>query len=149
MKRRILQLLFLVGTLLVSYTGRAQDAEVHFTYDACGNRILRSLQLKKIEENGKNVEDKNVFISAAAERFLGAEICIYPNPTEGRFAVILSDNVQETIEATLTTYTGVVVEHHRFGDRRHEFDLSSQPAGIYILKLVVAAESRTWKIVKQ
>lgn len=149
MKRRMMPLLLLVVALLVSYTGRAQDAEVHFTYDACGNRILRSLQLKKIEENGKNVEDKNVFMTSATERFLGAEIHIYPNPTEGRFAVILSDNVQATIEATLTTCTGVVVEHHRFGDRRHEFDLSSQPTGIYILKLVVADETRTWKIIKQ
>jgi hypothetical protein len=149
MKRRMLQLLLLVGALLVSCTVRAQDAEVHFTYDACGNRILRSMQLKKIEENGRNVEDKNSFMTSATERFLGTEVCIYPNPTEGRFAVMLSDNVQATIEATLTTYTGVVVEHHRFGDRRHEFDLSSQPAGIYILKLVVATESRTWKIVKQ
>ncbi len=145
----MLQLLLLVGALLVSFTGSAQDAEVHFTYDACGNRILRSLQLKKIEENGKNVEDKNVFMSSTTERFLGTEICIYPNPTEGRFAVILTDNVQATIEATLTTTTGVVVEHHRFRDRRHDFDLSSQPAGMYILKLVVTDESRTWKIIKQ
>ena len=72
----MLQLLLLVGALLVSFTGSAQDAEVHFTYDACGNRILRSLQLKKIEENGKNVEDKNVFMSSTTERFLGTEICI-------------------------------------------------------------------------
>ncbi|MBR6931592.1 MAG: T9SS type A sorting domain-containing protein [Bacteroidales bacterium] len=147
-KRTVLQLLLLAGMLLVPFAGRSQNAEVHFTYDACGNRILKSLQLRKIEENGKNVEDRNVFLATATENIQDLKVDLYPNPTEGKFVVTLSDNTHTIMEAILTTASGVVMEHHRFMDFRHEFDLSQQPAGIYLLKLIYKDETRTWKIVK-
>lgn len=147
-KRWFLQLILLAGMIISPFAGWSQNAEVHFTYDACGNRILKSLQLQRIEENGKNVEDRNVFLASATEYMQEIEIGLFPNPTEGNFAVTLSDNTHASMEAILTTATGVVIEHHRFLDLRHEFDLSQQPAGIYILKLILDNETRTWKIVK-
>ncbi len=148
MRKRTFQLLLLAGMLLSSFVGWAQSAEVHFTYDACGNRILKSLQLKKTEENGKFVEDGNAFLDAAIDYIQETEVGLYPNPTNGKFTVTLSGNTCLTLEATLTTETGVVIEHHRFSDSQHEFDLSAQPSGIYILKLILDNETRTWKIVK-
>lgn len=148
MRNRTIQLLVLAGMLLFPAVSWAQNAEAHFTYDACGNRILKSLQLKKTEENGKNVEDRNAYVSTATEYIQEMEIGLYPNPTEGRFTVTLSDTPNATMEAILATATGVVIERHRFMDLRHEFDLSRQPAGLYILRLVLDDETRTWKIVK-
>ena len=94
--------------LLFPAVSWAQNAEAHFTYDACGNRILKSLQLKKTEENGKNVEDRNAYVSKATEYIQETEIGLYPNPTEGRFTVTLSDTPNATMEAILATATGVV-----------------------------------------
>jgi hypothetical protein len=138
----------MAGIILAPLIGWTQSAEVHFTYDACGNRILKSLQLKKTEENGKFVEDGNAFLDAAIDYIQETEVGLYPNPTNGKFTVTLSGNTCLTLEATLTTETGVVIEHHRFSDSQHEFDLSAQPSGIYILKLILDNETRTWKIVK-
>lgn len=148
MKSRTFRLFLMAGIMLAPLIGWTQSAEVHFTYDACGNRILKSLQLKKTEENGKFIEDRNAFLDAATDYMQETEVGLYPNPTNGRFTVTLSGNTCSTLEALLTTETGVVIGRHRFSDSQYEFDLSTQPAGIYILKLVLDNETRTWKIVK-
>ena len=148
MKSRTFRLFLMAGIMLAPLIGWTQSAEVHFTYDACGNRILKSLQLKKTEENGKFIEDRNAFLDAATDYMQETEVGLYPNPTNGRFTVTLSGNTCSTLEALLTTETGVVIGRHRFSDSQYEFDLSTQPAGIYILKLVLDNKTRTWKIVK-
>lgn len=148
MRKRTFQLLLLAGMLLSPFVGWTQSAEVHFTYDACGNRILKSLQLKKTEENGKYVEGRNAFLDTATDYIKEIEVGLYPNPTNGKFTVTLSGNTSSTLEAILTTATGVVIERHRFSDSQHEFDLSAHPSAIYILKLILDNETRTWKIVK-
>lgn len=148
MRKRTLILLLLLGGLLSSYSVYAQNT-VKFTYDNCGNRIKRTLQLRKVEENGKNVETKNEYVSSANDSIGTVAVSLFPNPTEGKVMVSFSDNVNAIIDATLTTITGSVIERRRFVGNQHEFDLSSQPAGIYLLKLISGVETRTWKIVKR
>ena len=140
-------MLLLLGGLLSSYSVHAQNT-VKFTYDNCGNRIKRTLQLRKVEENGKNVETKNEFVSYANDSLGAVAVSLFPNPTEGRIIVSFSDNANATIDATLTTIAGTIIERQRFAGSQHEFDLSSQPAGVYLLKLIFGDETRTWKIVK-
>lgn len=147
MRKRTLILLLLLGGLLSSYSVYAQNT-VKFTYDNCGNRIKRTLQLRKVEENGKNVETKNDFVSYANDSMGTVMVSLFPNPTEGRIVVSFSDNANATIDATLTTIAGIIIERQRFTGSQHEFDLSSQPAGVYLLKLIFGEETRTWKIVK-
>ena len=147
MRKRTLILLLLLGGLLSSYSVYAQNT-VKFTYDNCGNRIKRTLQLRKVEENGKNVETKSEYVSYATDSIGAVAVSLFPNPTEGRVMVSFSDNANATIDATLTTITGTIIERQRFVSNQHEFDLSSQPAGIYLLKLISGDETRTWKIVK-
>ena len=147
MRKRTLILLLLLGGLLSSYSVYAQNT-VKFTYDNCGNRIKRTLQLRKVEENGKNVETKNDFVSYANDSMGTVVVSLFPNPTEGRIVVSFSDNANATIDATLTTIAGIIIERQRFKGSQHEFDLSSQPAGVYLLKLIFGEETRTWKIVK-
>ena len=146
MKARTLTML-LIGLLLSSSPVWSQEITVHFTYDDCGNRVLRHLDIEKIEENGKAVEAGGL-LEVASDYIGGLEVFLYPNPTGGNVTVTLSDDTPAPLEAILTTVTGVVVEHHRFNGLRHDFDLSSQPAGIYLLKLILIDETRTWKIVK-
>lgn len=148
MRKRTLILLLLLGGLLSSYSVYAQNT-VKFTYDNCGNRIKRTLQLRKVEENGKNVETKNEYVSSANDSIGTVAVSLFPNPTEGKVMVSFSDNANAIIDATLTTITGSVIERRRFVGNQHEFDLSSQPAGIYLLKLISGVETRTWKIVKR
>ena len=149
MKKITLTLLLVMGMLVPSLSVHAQNAIVQFTYDACGNRILRSLLISKVEENGKRVENENGYQDTMTEQVGEITISLFPNPTEGRVSVLLSENTYTYIDALLTTTTGTVLEQYRFNDIQHEFDLSSQPAGIYFLRLTMDGETRTWKIVKQ
>lgn len=107
------------------------------------------MQLRKVEENSKNVESENEYVSYANDSIGAVAVSLFPNPTEGRVMVSFSDNANASIDATLTTIAGAIIERQRFVGNQHEFDLSSQPAGIYLLKLIFGNETRTWKIVKR
>lgn len=146
MKARTLTML-LIGLLLSSSPVWSQETTVHITYDDCGNRVLRHLDIEKIEENGKAVEAGGL-LEVASDYIGGLEVFLYPNPTGGNVTVKLSDDNDSPLDAVLTTVTGVIVEYYRFDGLQHEFDLSSQPAGVYLLRLVLYNETRTWKIVK-
>lgn len=148
MKKITLTLLLVMGMLVPSLSVHAQNAIVQFTYDACGNRVLRSLLISKVEENGKGVEAENDYQDTAIEQIGDITVSLFPNPTEGRVSVLLSSDSHTNIKALLTTTTGAILEQCQFTDIQHEFDLSSQPAGIYFLRLVMDDETRTWKIVK-
>ncbi len=148
MRNRTYCLLILLALLLPAKRTMAQTVEVHFTYDACGNRISRSIEAKKIEENGKNVEAENDFLTELQERLDSASISLYPNPTDGKVSIEMAKVVADGITATLTTATGNIMESCKIKGIRHDFDLSGQPSGVYFLRLVAGSETRTWKIVK-
>lgn len=139
----------LAGFLFPSLTGLAQNVIVEFTYDDCGNRIQRGLQMKKVEENGKEIEDETEFLLSISEDLGVLSIGLYPNPTEDKVVVTLSEDSIENVEAVLSTVSGMVIERFRFSGVQQEVDLSSQPDGVYLLKLILDNETRTWKIVKR
>lgn len=139
----------LVGFLvLASLTGWAQDVTVQFLYDACGNRISRSVRLSKVEENGKNIEGETSFLSVANDCIGDAIISVFPNPTNDMVIVEVSGNEHKDIRVTLTTITGSHIKERILRDGRQEIDLSGKPSGIYLLKLLCGEETRTWKIIK-
>lgn len=149
MRTTTLHLLLLLAFLLPSVANVAQNAHVRFSYDANGNRISRTIEVKKIEENGKNVEEENDFLALVKDRLGNAQVSVYPNPTEGKVTINMTEIPANGITATLTTVTGAVIGNCRFKGLQHDFDLTGQPAGVYLLRLVAGDETRTWKIVKQ
>lgn len=145
---RTYKLLLIFCMLLSSFQGWAQEIEVLFTYDECGNRVRRSIQVKMIEKNWKDVEENNVFLASAKESMLESEVSVYPNPTNGKIAVLVSGGSPTPMLAMLTTISGECIEQHRFDGLEHVFDLSPHPAGVYLLKIILDKETRTWKVVK-
>ena len=121
-----------------------QRGTVSFNYDANGNRILR-----QIEIGGGRGEAATATIGAM-ESHEPIEVALYPNPTEGRFSVgIANAESGERVRATVTTVTGEVLCDKTVADQTTEFDLTSQPAGIYLLRLTVRGESQVWKVIKK
>lgn len=147
MRTRTLYLLLLLAFLPSSLV-LAQNTQVHFTYDTNGNRILRSIELKKVEENGKNVEAKNTFLTEVNDQLGVVQLNLYPNPTTGKFTVELSESPINDINILLSTMTGALIEECQFKGLQHDFDLTGQPAGVYLLRIIADDETRTWKIVK-
>jgi hypothetical protein len=81
-----------------------------------------------------------------------ADIRIYPNPTEGRLAVKIDNIPDEEItgEIYLLDMNGRLLEKRSISsERKFDFDLSREVAGVYILNIHLGEEVSTWKIIKK
>lgn len=151
MNIRRINILLVMAMLCAAVGVKAQNVTVKFNYDAAGNRVKRYLEIKKIEENGKSIDsqDDQGWLSSVDDVMAGIQIAIFPNPTDGKLTLTRSENGDAVVHATICTATGAVVEKCDASSLRHDFDLSSLPSGIYILRLESASESRAWKVIKR
>ncbi|MDL2224432.1 T9SS type A sorting domain-containing protein [Bacteroidales bacterium OttesenSCG-928-M06] len=142
-KHSIILLLFF--SLLFSFTIQAQRVE--FTYDEAGNRISGKTISMLRADTGQETpsEDMTSFSEILAEH----EIRIYPNPTKGLLKVEV-DNLQDTKKVSLRLYGmgGNVVITRDGVASPVELDITSQPDGIYILRIVIGEHESEWKIIK-
>ena len=126
---------------------------VRFAYDACGNRVGRIIEFSRLEEDlsgraaggGETVE----WLPRLDDRFDGGAVSLFPNPTEGCFTLTLPGGDSARATATLLTLSGTVLETRVMKGSAEVFDLSAQPAGLYLLRLSTEKETRTWKVVKR
>jgi len=148
LKNTILCLFFVSIFLMLN----AQD-KITFGYDAAGNRISRTIVFATPQPappapaEDKDKEEKTV---VHTEMLSKIELKIYPNPTEGLLKVEIN-NLPEDVKANIWLYdmSGRMINF--FGDVADEIsiNISNQPAGIYLMR-VVAGEQRTeWKIIKR
>ena len=147
MKTHLAKTLFLLIASIVTLSCHAQENVVTFHYDANGNRIVRQIEI------GRSMDDieKNHDISSPSyDAFETLFVTLYPNPTKGQFSITINGNIEETIfHAILTTATGAVLYDKTINDTTDCFDLTQQPAGIYLLRLTVNAESHVWRVIKR
>ena len=133
---------------------RASGDTLRFTYDACGNRTGRTLEFSRMDEHdgGKGEEDPDQpeeWLAELNDSFLGSDVALFPNPTEGRFTLAFPDGIPTGAKATLLTLTGTSLSERAVNGTSEEFDLSAQPAGVYLLRLATDKETRTWKVIKR
>lgn len=164
-------------TLIISQNISAQD-RITFGYDLAGNRISRvipmqsfasiasdstfvameeqitegSLNPEKIEEK---VESEEEFTEEEesliySERVNEMEILIYPNPTKGLIRIEFLKLPEDT-EATLYLYdmAGKLIAVKEKVTDYTEIDITDEPDGIYILKIIAGEEQTEWKIIKK
>lgn len=134
--------------------GRASGDTLRFTYDACGNRTGRTLEFSRLNGNdgGKGEEDPEQpeeWFAELKDSFLGSDVTLFPNPTEGSFTLVFPNGIPTGAKATLLTLTGTVLGERQSIGPNEEFDLGNQPAGVYLLRLATDEETITWKIVKR
>lgn len=149
MNTKRINILLIVAMLCAAVSLKAQNAIVHFSYDANGNRTMRYLTFQKMEENGKGTDADNEALSSAIDIIASSQVSLYPNPTYGTFTVALAEMGDVCIHATLSTTTGTIIQQCKLTDLQSTFDLSGQPAGVYLLRLSTDEETHVWKIVKQ
>lgn len=142
-------IMFLGLWLLLSVAAFSQTAEVHFSYDANGNRTSRTLTVRKVEDNGIPVDtpESQGFADVIAATFGRATLSIFPNPTHDKLTVVLEGVDDETI-ASLITVAGTVIRQCRLVEGSHDFNLADLPPGVYLLHLSAPSMSQTWKIIK-
>ncbi|MFT3740235.1 MAG: T9SS type A sorting domain-containing protein [Breznakibacter sp.] len=119
---------------------------VIYLYDNAGNRIERAIELNAANTAKSAVLEQQVFEEALA----GQEIKIYPNPTEGQLSVSvvpLESHLEGTIAVTDMNNRLILTKQITSGVT--PIDLSAQPAGYYLMKIIIGTETSTWKIIKK
>lgn len=139
MKKKITLLGILLSTIFCSSSGQ----NVSYAYDAAGNRVKREIVLQT-----RAAEDKSTNESYS-EMLEDRGIRIYPNPTEGQLTVEITGD--GACRFDIYNISGQQVLTTNSGPGRVALDISSQPKGLYILRVTTenGGDSSTWKIVKK
>lgn len=157
--KQILLLVFVVVFTSIStiYAQGLQPGEcgVRFTYDAAGNLTLREYICNNsgvvIYRGTNNIKDTTVAVtsrSKATTDDLIAVSSIMPNPTSGRFTVVLSQPLNN-YNVLLLDVNGKVLEKRKESGNTLSFDIGSKPAGIYFVRIEGNGRVSTFKVLKQ
>ncbi len=130
------------------------DAQTTYQYDENGNRTARIIDLGKDLETTANFNDSlqgEPELPKPLQETLGeATVNIYPNPTQG--LLILESQgfaLDELPEYEVYTLSGSLLMRVKATENRQQIDLSTEPAGIYLLRIKSGGLQKEWKIIKQ
>ena len=128
-----------------------QRGTVSFSYDANGNRISRTLSFQESKGRGTpDLQEASPMLASAADELAGLKLTLYPNPTDGQFAVGVANAADGTrLDAALYTSSGTLVSCQALSGDRIDFDLSGHAAGGYVLRIEAGGEARIWKVIKK
>jgi hypothetical protein len=149
--------LLLITGLLCSGFAFTQNS-IGFGYDAAGNRISRTivypvwgtLREEIQEETAEEPEEEPNKPAEYSEVLSDLIIRIYPNPTEGLIRIKI-ENLPVEIMANITLYqlSGKLITSKRNVTASTEIDITNQPAGIYLLRIVAGDKQTEWRIIKK
>lgn len=121
-----------------------------FNYDPSGNRTERTIQMQKSAQ----IPDSTGAIGTPEQREeireeIGTnEIRIYPNPTGGFLHIEIPGEKENNVNIRLYDMKGRTIKEMQVTDENILLDLNSQPAGIYILSIMIGEKRKDWKILK-
>ena len=121
---------------------------VTYMYDNAGNRTDRVISMNSTRS--QTTEDTEETTPTLSDLIAEKAITIYPNPTKGMLSVEIKEYSDELqAEFRLMDMSGRMIFDRKANTNYQTFDLSGQPAGIYLLQIRINDESVVWKIVKQ
>ena len=131
------------------YQSISAQNTIYYSYDDNGNRVTRSIALKKssaVTDSAYEETEKEIFKDEIGE----IHISIYPNPTKGNLVVEVSGTSTEAlIEYGIYSATGTILKKQIVSDPQFNIDFTNQPCGMYILKLNIEGKISEWKIIKE
>lgn len=146
--KNIYLMLCLLIAVAFSQTACGQSA-FEFTYDASGNRLTRAvILLKSATIDPDSLEAKNPVIPL--DDHIGLQkTLIYPNPTKGLLKVDLPGLVDQNAIIRMYDSGGRKIMQMEVVSSGNEIDLSSHPAGFYVMIIQIGQEKKEWKIIKE
>lgn len=148
--------------ILGAYSLFGQNSPVRYTYDASGNRQLRTREINLSPMSGRSsnsavsshAEETRTEGVAAPEAYhdvLGErKVVIYPNPTQGLIRIEFRGyGEMKTARLLLYDVQGKLLRQANSVEPSSTLDLSSYPAGVYILQMIEGNAKSVWKIIKE
>ena len=136
---------FLLAFMATSLSAIAQG-KVGFAYDEAGNRVKREIVITR----SVNAEDESPKKSESYYDALGDRtVKISPNSSGVINVSVL--HMLPTDEGSIGVYavSGTEVLKQRVTSAETVVDISNQPHGVYILRVIINGTSTTWKITKK
>ena len=157
MKTKNISLTFMVIICTLININVFAQTFVRYDYDNAGNRILRQVitippklspedslqfivQHPGLEENLKGAE----------ENLGDCKVTVFPNPTGGIFTLEINGSFDgNSSMLSLYSISGTEISNRRQLAKSNKMDISSYPAGSYILKVSLDGLSASWIIIKE
>lgn len=120
---------------------------IEYAYDMAGNRISRKVvTMPQGVKHDYHTSDSVVVTETIGER----AISVYPNPTKGQLSVEISGGSSEdAIQLTVYDGQGKILITKKAEQGRTPLEMTTYPAGWYILRVTGGDKSKEFKIVKQ
>ena len=127
-------------------TLHSQD-RISYGYDSAGNRISRIIVISGLRAAEENQEEA---LKVYSEVLQNLEIRIYPNPTEGMLYIEMSGLPEDKgVQFSLYNLSGKLLINKNSSLGNETFDLTGQPQGTYILRIIAGENKSEWKIIKK
>ena len=153
-----------LSVLCLSVYFSAAQSSVSFGYDDSGNRISRTIIYKALtpppQDSIETIIEEESVIASLQEIEMPQEVYtdvlsealikIYPNPTTGLLTVKFTNKPQDAASSvTLFDIQGRIVTQQQSLSDENTLHIGAQPAGTYLMRIVIGEEVVSWKIVKQ
>ena len=122
---------------------------VSYTYDTAGNRIRRLYILTRQQTPQDSIQQEQIK-RPYNDRISKTHVRIYPNPTQGALKVeVLGLEGTDNCLLRIFNANGQQITSTRTTSAVSTLDLSSQPNGVYFLRISIGDNESTWKIIKK
>ena len=136
--------IFLMGLLCLVSNGELFSQHcLKMYYDRNGNRI--SFNVGECVKDWRGLADNDAEESVCDKT--EDEVMLYPNPNNGRFRIELDNDTDDLVEMSVYDNKGVLVNSQKFTDVI-DVDISSNPAGVYLLRISMNDDVRCVVVVK-
>ncbi|MDL2323155.1 T9SS type A sorting domain-containing protein [Bacteroidales bacterium OttesenSCG-928-A17] len=138
----------LIFSFLITTCGLFSQTTVRFTYDKAGNRTSRVIDMSQLRSSDsiEETEEEPVIFE---DRIAETSIKIYPNPTEGMLKIeIYNLPAEEKANIHLYDLSGNRILSKE-SDSVTDIDITRQPAGVYVMVIVLGDKRTEWKIIKK
>lgn len=119
--------LLVLSALALSEKLNAQYC-LDFKYDESGNRI-------EVYAHNCGSEYKELSREVISEEIISEGLFVYPNPSDGVFVVNIKNDDDGSAMYQVFNATGILVQNGMCAINR-EIDISNNPAGMYLLRII-------------
>ncbi len=139
--------LFILVLSCVSSLCLAQG-RVGYTYDACGNRIARTVILNAKSRGGET--DGTAASIPLKDSFNGHQVTLKPVSSDGTVIIeVIGLTTADHCTAAAYTTDGRLIDKVSVTGTTARISLGSQPDGLYILWIELNGDRQSWKIIKK
>ena len=140
-------LIFILGFLVLCFSGFSQTKTFVYTYDDSGNREHREyITLKSGEAIAGSENSQPEVFEVVLNDF---DIIVYPNPTKGNLKVEFTNLGNEEVGISVFNLEGKLISNQFLKGTSCAINLFNQSPGIYLMKIQIGDKSKEFKIIKE